>query len=203
VFLGYNNQHKGYKCLDSSSGRVYISRDAIFDETVFPFSTLHPNVGALLKAKISLLHPTLCSPQEGVHVEEFDVLNVANAPHESFAKTGEVMMSNSEPNQIVVISDASHSDSVATEDPVFNPRADSRLARATSDPGCIVSAPSSVPVGTITHDSTPDAAPEGSSAAHVAMDENLVEPRLDAVDSVPLDAPDFTVVVLSRPTTRL
>lgn len=27
VFLGYSNMHKGFKCLDISTGRVYISRD--------------------------------------------------------------------------------------------------------------------------------------------------------------------------------
>jgi histone deacetylase 1/2 len=31
--------HKGYKCLDKSTGRIYISRDVVFDETVFPFAT--------------------------------------------------------------------------------------------------------------------------------------------------------------------
>ena len=36
VFLGYNETHKGYKCL-SSSGRTYISRDVIFNEIEFPF----------------------------------------------------------------------------------------------------------------------------------------------------------------------
>ena len=32
VFLGYSNQHKGFKCLDQSEGRVYISRNVVFDE---------------------------------------------------------------------------------------------------------------------------------------------------------------------------
>ena len=40
VFLGYSPLHKGYKCLHIPSNRVYISRDVVFDETVFPFSTL-------------------------------------------------------------------------------------------------------------------------------------------------------------------
>jgi hypothetical protein len=37
VFLGYSSLHKGYKYLDHESGRVYVSRDVIFDEHVFPF----------------------------------------------------------------------------------------------------------------------------------------------------------------------
>jgi hypothetical protein len=42
--------------------RVYISRDVVFDETAFPFSTLHPNVGARLRSEISLLPPSLIDP---------------------------------------------------------------------------------------------------------------------------------------------
>jgi hypothetical protein len=57
--LVYNDLHKGYKCLDVSSGHIYISRDVIFDEEVFPFSNLHPNARARLQSKITLLHQTL------------------------------------------------------------------------------------------------------------------------------------------------
>ena len=46
VFLGYNNLHMGFKCLDPAEGRVYISRDVVFDEHVYPFDpfirTLEP-----------------------------------------------------------------------------------------------------------------------------------------------------------------
>jgi histone deacetylase 1/2 len=40
VFLGYSSLHKGYKCLHVPSNRVFISRDVVFDETVFLFSAL-------------------------------------------------------------------------------------------------------------------------------------------------------------------
>jgi histone deacetylase 1/2 len=40
MFLGYSSLHKGYKCLRVPSNRVFISRDVIFDETVFPFLAL-------------------------------------------------------------------------------------------------------------------------------------------------------------------
>ena len=36
--------HKGYKCLDRSTGRIYISRDVVFDKTVFPYATPGVNI---------------------------------------------------------------------------------------------------------------------------------------------------------------
>jgi hypothetical protein len=51
--------HKGYKCLEPKTGRVYISRDVVFDEQIFPFEDLHENVGAKLRQEISLLSPDL------------------------------------------------------------------------------------------------------------------------------------------------
>jgi hypothetical protein len=69
VFLGYSPMHTGVKCLDVKTGRVYISRDVVFDETVFPFASLHPNAGALLRQEILLLpeslHPHPASSQGG------------------------------------------------------------------------------------------------------------------------------------------
>ena len=67
VFLGYSNMHKGVKCLDVASGRVYISRDVVFDESVFPFAKLHPNAGALLRKEILLLPETLQNPSVLAH----------------------------------------------------------------------------------------------------------------------------------------
>lgn len=44
VFLGYSSMHKGYKCLHIPSNRVYISRDVVFDENMFPFAPPVPPV---------------------------------------------------------------------------------------------------------------------------------------------------------------
>jgi hypothetical protein len=61
-----------------SSGRVYISRDVVFDEAVFPFKSLHPNAGALLHQEILLLPSTLHNPEHG---DEFvDDINMTNVP---------------------------------------------------------------------------------------------------------------------------
>jgi transposase InsO family protein len=59
VFISYSSLHKGYKCLDPDSSRVYISRDVIFDEHVFPFAHLSQ---ALLPHLILRLihHYTIC-----------------------------------------------------------------------------------------------------------------------------------------------
>ena len=44
VFLGYSSQYKGYRCLYPPTGRVYISRHVIFDESVFPFKDQYKNL---------------------------------------------------------------------------------------------------------------------------------------------------------------
>jgi hypothetical protein len=67
-FMGYRSSHKGYKCLDVVSGCVYVSRDVMFDEGVFPFSSLHPNSGAQLHSDILLLPPPLRNSYEGEFV---------------------------------------------------------------------------------------------------------------------------------------
>jgi histone deacetylase 1/2 len=62
VFLGYSKLHKGFKCLDVKTGRVYISRDVVFDENIFLFSELHANAGARLREEVLLLPSHLLNP---------------------------------------------------------------------------------------------------------------------------------------------
>ncbi|KAM2558058.1 hypothetical protein TB2_015106 [Malus domestica] len=67
VFIGYSLAHKGYRCLDPFTNRVYLSRHVHFDEHTFPFHDPH-----LLKSSTShtlepyspfpLTFPNLYSP---------------------------------------------------------------------------------------------------------------------------------------------
>jgi hypothetical protein len=71
---------------------VYISRDIVFDEAVFPFAALHSNAGARLREEINLL-PLNLQPlnlhSHAGHVLPADHTDNA-APAESFLRdTGE------------------------------------------------------------------------------------------------------------------
>jgi hypothetical protein len=95
VFPGFSNLHKGFKCLEISSGSVYISCDVTFDETVFPFSKLDSNAGARLRSDISLLPQSLLNPitnHGGEHIDDHvsDLHNITyqidEAPAENSTK---------------------------------------------------------------------------------------------------------------------
>jgi hypothetical protein len=87
VFLGYINLHKGFKCLDVSTGRIYVSRDVVFDEGIFPFSKLHPNAGAKLRSEI-LLSPSLFSSWPE-HATMFDHMPNISSSHHFSEETNE------------------------------------------------------------------------------------------------------------------
>jgi hypothetical protein len=53
---------KGSSVFDPSEGRIYIFRDVVFDENVFPFARLHPNAGMRLRAELALLPDILKNP---------------------------------------------------------------------------------------------------------------------------------------------
>jgi hypothetical protein len=103
VFLGYSPCHKGVKCLDTKTGRVYISRDVVFDENIFPFATMHPNAGTRLRQEILLLPQDSSTPLHDGDAYTDDPMTVpmipvatnqvagnndAAAPAENFAPNG-------------------------------------------------------------------------------------------------------------------
>ena len=38
VFIRYSPLHKGYRCIDPLTNKVYISRHVVFEEQIFPYS---------------------------------------------------------------------------------------------------------------------------------------------------------------------
>jgi hypothetical protein len=76
AFLGYSNLQKGYKCLDITTGRVYISCGVIFDENVFPFAALNSNAGAKYSSETLLLHP----PSPPRELTDLPVINYPTNP---------------------------------------------------------------------------------------------------------------------------
>lgn len=48
VFLGYSSNHEGYRCLDPTTGRVFISCHVKFGESSFPFA--EPKLASTLAA---------------------------------------------------------------------------------------------------------------------------------------------------------
>jgi hypothetical protein len=104
--------HKGVKCLDIKIGQIYISRDVVFDESVFPFASLHPNAGAPSSTRILLLpeslqnhsmsshegeqHCTELTPNDYVIHVLSDSTQVQKHAGENFTQNGEEMRQKTE-----------------------------------------------------------------------------------------------------------
>jgi hypothetical protein len=69
-------QFTSVKCLDPSTGRVYISRDVVFDESVFPFASLNPNAGRRLQKDILLFPTCTSSTSRDAHIDDYMPLPV-------------------------------------------------------------------------------------------------------------------------------
>ncbi|KAF7803687.1 putative clathrin assembly protein [Senna tora] len=77
----YSEQYKGYKCL-ASNGRIFMSRDVQFDESLFPFAvkSSKPSVPPLVKS----LLPSAIPPKSSHAQSAFDVHTLNGTTSTSF-----------------------------------------------------------------------------------------------------------------------
>ena len=81
--MGYSPSHKGFKHLDPSSSRVYISSDVIFDEALFPFAKMHENAGRRFQTEINLLPSSILNPNTFDYGASSQNDHVSNSPFDS------------------------------------------------------------------------------------------------------------------------
>lgn len=90
AFLGYSSRHKCYKCLDISSGRVFILRYVVFDKDVFPFEALHENARGRLRQEILLLPDHLCNISQGEANSNDSIYTNAHDHDNAFGTVGDM-----------------------------------------------------------------------------------------------------------------
>jgi len=116
LFLGYSTSHKGYKCL-SPNGKLYVSKDVIFNELKYPYNDLFPPLSNSVTSSKSDFLPTAhiplvsTSPNELTHSSqhvETNFISVSVDPSRSlntkFPNSQNVTsfspLSNAEPNSV-------------------------------------------------------------------------------------------------------
>jgi hypothetical protein len=69
--------HKGFKCLEISSGQIYISHDVVFDETCIPFAVLPFTAGSRYISEVLLLP----EPSSNGNNTDLPSINMLNRSH--------------------------------------------------------------------------------------------------------------------------
>ncbi|KAI0510738.1 hypothetical protein KFK09_011347 [Dendrobium nobile] len=64
TFLGYADNHKGYRCLNNSNNNIIISRNVKFVETSFPFKLQHPPSPTVSPALLASMLLPLTAPSK-------------------------------------------------------------------------------------------------------------------------------------------
>lgn len=108
--MGYSPDHKGYLCLYVPSGCTYISRDVVFNESVFPFAkqpnqitsdprpTIHSFIPHI-KSISSHLDPPISSPQSTGPSRPCD-LSLAHSPPRSLSDSSSTQNPNSHSSSV-------------------------------------------------------------------------------------------------------
>jgi histone deacetylase 1/2 len=210
--------HKGFKCLEISSGRVYISRDVVFDETEFPFSKLHSNAGARLKEEISLLPLNLLNPdgseQLGGHMsnlpdesngpgENFGENRATNTPNLSVEGTGQENAGIGADSSVLPAAvQASASGSEANQPPLAPAPVDQHGAATSSQHGPPARQGETTAVGART-DPAPAPVPAGSSVDAADQTGSCVDATAQAAGAPDQANSQSATPNQSRPRTRL
>lgn len=58
IFISYNSLHKGYRCLNPKTNRIYISTHVVFDENAFLFSKIATSSTILQEESVLTTFPT-------------------------------------------------------------------------------------------------------------------------------------------------
>ncbi|KAI0507419.1 hypothetical protein KFK09_013544 [Dendrobium nobile] len=83
VFLGYATSYKGYKCLNPTTGRIFISRHVTFEEDLFPFVVSSPiptTNSSQLHSNPHLLIPTSTIPAHTINTNLPNQHNISTPP---------------------------------------------------------------------------------------------------------------------------
>jgi hypothetical protein len=75
IFIGYGGSHKGYRCLDPTTNKVFLSRHVIFDETQFPAKAKSISQGSY-QITASSGNPLALLPNS-----QFSSLNLSSTDH--------------------------------------------------------------------------------------------------------------------------
>jgi hypothetical protein len=167
--------HKGYKCLDRSTGRIYISRDVVFDEYVFPYAT--PGVTIDIPTlRQAITFPT-SEPATHDHIRKNDLSYLStNPPSSEFFPVhvsteqintcvpGQLDMHGGTPSQEHVASQEhlAHAQPAFQEHPVMASRGSPGFDASLGSPGSLSSgdrvpdgsAPSAISTGPVNQQST-------------------------------------------------
>ena len=54
IFIGYSIGHRWYKCLDVSTGKIYVSRHVVFNESLFPYDPPQTTVPSIHEPHVIL-----------------------------------------------------------------------------------------------------------------------------------------------------